>query len=195
MFVHEWMRSPAVTVAPDAAVGIAYALMERHLVRRLPVLDGAALVGVVTRSDIEGAPLARPRVADVMARGPIVVAPHETLESAALLMLAHEVSGLPVVDEDRVVGMITQTDIFRALVNILGFKERGARIVTTLKSPDDITDWLRAHGRGVTIRTVVTYPDPASGQWKAVVRLRGRRLAPPEATAAVRDEWEQFSRS
>jgi hypothetical protein len=76
--------------------------------------------------------------------------------------------------------MITETDIFRALIDILGFNEGGARIVIDLHSPDSLLEWLRKFSQGPIVRSLVTYHDPATRQLKAVVRLRGRRAAPSE---------------
>jgi acetoin utilization protein AcuB len=109
-----------------------------------------------------------------MTRDPIYVIPEETLERAALMMLNRRISGLPVVDGDEVVGMITETDVFRAFVDVLGMNDKGARIVMTLKTPDALLDELRERAGTMVVRSVVTYHDPHSREWKAVVRLRGR---------------------
>ena len=151
----------------------ARALMRRHGIRRLPVLSHGSLAGIVTLSDLDsGRP--GPTVSEIMTPDPATVGPDETLERAALMMLNRRISGLPVVEENKLVGMITETDIFRALVEILGMHDRGARIVLNLHSPDSLLSALRECTENVAVRSLVTYHDPKSGQWKAVVRLRGR---------------------
>jgi acetoin utilization protein AcuB len=194
MFVREFMSSPAVTIGPNASLAEAEERMRRHGVRRLPVVEDGRLVGIVTRSDIQSAAgrmsgkrhqriASRVHVRDVMTPGPTCVPPDETIERAAAIMFNRKISGLPVVNGTAVVGMITETDLFRALVEILGFRERGARLVIDLDEPERLVDRLRSLGRRLHIRTVVTYRDGRGGRWKAVVRLRGRKPQPASATA------------
>lgn len=195
MYVKDWMSAPAITIEPGVCLEEAWDLMAKKGIRRLPVVRDGRLVGIVTRSDIEsdigrtpGETLPGTRralkqtVERVMTPEPATVSPDETLERAASLMLNRRVSGLPVVDAGVVVGMITETDAFRALVDMLGFSDGGARVVLPLHTPDTLGNWMGKLRKGVVIRTLVTYHDPSTRQWKAVVRLRGRRPAPVKTT-------------
>jgi CBS domain-containing protein len=131
-----WMRAPAITVTESAALSEALALMREHDVRRLPVVtDEGALCGMITQGDIRGADVLRAgglaslaivsalqqiAVRQVMAERPIVVTPGTGLREAALLMIENKIGGLPVVDEDNaVVGIVTESDLFEALVQQL----------------------------------------------------------------------------
>lgn len=132
--VEEWMNKSPVTVGIETSVISAYGLMQRQGIRRLPVVDeNGLLAGIITRSDIQQvAPffrddeqeqkvdamfaLAGMTVAEVMTRNPITVAPTDTIQRAAKQMIAIKVSGLPVVTDGRVVGVITESDIFRFVV-------------------------------------------------------------------------------
>jgi acetoin utilization protein AcuB len=189
MFVKDWMSRPACAIGPHASAASARNLMHRRRIRRLAVVDRGHLVGIVTRSDIEASSgktrrrslleqcvLQDKKVEDVMTPNPVFVAPDETLEGAAVAMTSRRISGLPVVDEGKVVGMITETDVFRALIDLLGFNEGGARVVLDLQSPESLVRWLEKFSRGPQIRSLVTYREPASRRWKAVVRLWGKRL-------------------
>lgn len=136
--VRYWMTSPAITIASDAQVSEALALMHEHSIRRLPVVaqDGA-LCGMITDGDIRGADilhvtgldlreiassLRRTTVYEVMTERPIAVGPTTTLREAALLMLDNKIGGLPVIDaDDAVIGIITESDIFEALVCYLDY--------------------------------------------------------------------------
>lgn len=130
--VHEVMSNRLVTARPGMSLAEAYDLMTENEVRRLPVLDGE-LVGIITLSDImRAAPdlgggegegessarvlLATRRVRDMMTYNPVTIAPDDTVQEAAEQMLEYEVSGLPVVQGEQVVGMITESDIFRFVV-------------------------------------------------------------------------------
>jgi acetoin utilization protein AcuB/CBS domain-containing protein len=134
--IRYWMRTPAITLNLGASVSEALVLMCEHNVRRLPiVLDSGELCGIITQGDIRGADLLRAaglapqvigdalrqlKVSDVMAEGPVVVTPATSLREAALLMIEHKIGGLPVVSHSgEVVGIITESDLFEALVQQL----------------------------------------------------------------------------
>jgi CBS domain-containing protein len=131
-----WMRAPAVTINSAAPLSEALALMREHDVRRLPAtLDTGELRGIITQGDIRGADILRVaglhpvdiadalrhvRVCDVMSQDPLTVTPETGLREAALLMIENKIGGLPVVDDDNnVVGIITESDLFEALLQQL----------------------------------------------------------------------------
>jgi CBS domain-containing protein len=111
--------------------------MKECNIRRLPVVENGRLVGIVTLGDIrEASPsaatslsiyelnylLSRLTIGQIMTRDPITITPDTSIEAAARLMLEHKIGGLPVVDGTRVVGIITESDIFRLLVTEGEFK-------------------------------------------------------------------------
>jgi acetoin utilization protein AcuB len=129
--VKEWMTPDPVTIDPHTMLPEANRLMKECNVRRLPVVEKGQLVGIVTLGDIrEASPsnatalsiyelhylLARLSVDAIMTRDPFTVSPDTSIEAAARLMLDHRIGGLPVVAEGRLVGIITESDIFRLLV-------------------------------------------------------------------------------
>src|SRR5690349_3516484 len=131
-----WMRAPAVTINIAAPVSEALALMREHDIRRLPVVvDTGEVRGMITHGDIRGADmlcvdgvnlfeiaesLRRIRVYEVMSAPPITVTPETGLREAAMLMIENKIGGLPVVDDENfVVGIITESDLFEALVQQL----------------------------------------------------------------------------
>jgi len=126
--VRDLMSCPPVVIDPDATLAEAEALMEEAHVRRLPVVNAEGrLVGIISRGDIrEGmsvsstshpyAPEAQEQwltVADVMTVNVVTVTPDTPLWRVADLMLEHKIGGLPVVEGAEVVGMITESDIFK----------------------------------------------------------------------------------
>lgn len=122
--VGDWMTPNPVIVLPSAPVTDAYALMMERRVRRLPVVEGGKLVGIVTLGDLRqtnvaaGNPeAAKIRVGLVMTENVITVTPQTSLREAARLMIKHKVSGLPVMDGENLVGMITESDIFRVVMS------------------------------------------------------------------------------
>ena len=130
--VKDWMTREVVTVSPDASLPEAHRLMSDNNIRRLPVLKGGRLVGVVTRGDVRGAEpseasslsiweinylLANLKIKQIMTRDPLTATEDMTLGEVAKIMLDNKVSGLPVIGKDGgVVGIITESDIFRMIV-------------------------------------------------------------------------------
>ncbi len=121
--VVDWMTHNPVIVLPSTPLPDAYALMQERRVRRLPVMDGGRLVGIVTLGDLRQAnatvdnpEAAKMRVELVMTENVVTVTPQTPLREAAKLMVKHKVSGLPVMDGPKLVGIITESDIFRALI-------------------------------------------------------------------------------
>ena len=142
MEVRDWMTADPVTVAPDAPLAEAYKLMEENEVRRLPVVNAQReLVGIITRSDLlqhvpffpdeddleEELPYINLTVEEVMSYDPISIESTDTIQDAAEMMLEAKVSGLPVLAGNRLVGIITESDIFRLVVAEWGEGDDGVK--------------------------------------------------------------------
>jgi CBS domain-containing protein len=125
------MATPPIVIAPTVTLAQAQRLMEQHRVRRLPVVKDGQLVGIVTSGDLRAAGpsaastlsvyewralLEHATVAECMTREPIAIAPDAPVLYAARQMLLHKISGLPVVENGHVVGVITESDLFRLLI-------------------------------------------------------------------------------
>lgn len=133
--VRDWMTTEVTTVPANATLPDAYWLMVGHKIRRLPVMEAGKLVGIVTFSDLyqpnlsnipgllAGIDIVRLNmnlsqlpIHQLMTKDPKTIAPNAPLIDAARLMLDHEISALPVLDGDTLIGIITECDIFRAFV-------------------------------------------------------------------------------
>lgn len=149
MLVRDWMSRDPQTVSPTTPVMEAMQRLRQESYRRLPVLQAGLLVGIVTDRDLKEATpskattlsvfelnylLSKLTIREVMKTPVITIASDEPIEQAALLMETHCISGLPVVDDHQLVGMLTITDLLRAFVTFLGLREGGRRI--TLDIPD-----------------------------------------------------------
>lgn len=144
MLVAERMSRQPVAVSPDLPLPEALRLMREKRVRRLPIVDDSGrLVGIVSEKDLlYAAPspattlsiyemqylLTRITVKDVMTSDIITVRESNTIEEAARLMVQHKIGGLPVVDDaGKLIGIITETDLFKTFLELLGGWERGVR--------------------------------------------------------------------
>ena len=143
MLVGTWMAPDPITIKADVGIDDALHLMKKHQVRRLPVLDDrGALVGIVSDKDLlHAAPspatslsvhelrylLAKLTIKRVMASPVITVSPVTPLEEAARIMVDNKIGGVPVLEQGKLVGIITETDIFKVLLDVLGARVPGVR--------------------------------------------------------------------
>ena len=174
MFVRNWMSSPVASIPQAAPASAALEFMTKRKVRRLPVVDGEALAGIVTLSDLHASKRPDAFVQDVMTADPVMVTPDDTLEEAARLMLERKVSGLPVVEAGRLTGILTESDVFRALCEMLGVGEKGARVVFTVPDSGELLETVHKRLSGLALRSLATFHHAEKGQWEVVMRVRGR---------------------
>ncbi|HVB80691.1 MAG TPA: CBS domain-containing protein [Candidatus Binataceae bacterium] len=123
-------KDPVVVESKESLAAVRRIMDEGHF-RRVPVVDGGALVGIVSDRDLRQhtATLARVKVNGAMTAPVLSVTPTTLLEEAANLLVKHKVGALPVVDRGKLVGIITATDLLRAFAEVLGSTEEGvARI-------------------------------------------------------------------
>jgi len=143
MFVRDYMTPNPVVVDPDVTFPEATSLMRKRVIRRLPVVDHARLVGIVSEEDLltnQPSPattlsiheiyalLERLRVKQIMSRPVFTVEGDCPVEEAARIMVDHKIGSLPIMEGDKLVGIITETDIFKVLVEVLGSQEGDSRI-------------------------------------------------------------------
>jgi acetoin utilization protein AcuB len=133
MIVERTMTRRLVTVEPGASVEKVRDLLQQYGVRRIPVVEGGQLQGIVSEGDLrlaEGrAEKEKTVVAEVMTEGVITVAPETTVEQAAMLMADNKIGALPVVaTEGELVGIITDSDVLNALLRCMGVGAGAARL-------------------------------------------------------------------
>ena len=178
MFVRNRMTTKVVTVAPDQTVPDVQGILTLYNLKHLPVVEGERVVGVLSRVDLANASpstastldagelsylLAKIKVRDIMSKKLITATPNMLLEEAATLMRAKRVSFLPVVEGERLVGVITESNVFDAFIEILGFKDKGTRL--TIEVEDSGPGILSAVAGvfascGVSIRSNALYHLP-----------------------------------
>jgi len=130
-YVADWMSTPPILARPTTTLADAQRMMEHRHVRRLPVVQDRRLVGIVTWGDLRAAQpsaattlsvyewralLEQATIAECMTRDPITIAADAPVLDAAQHMLKYKISGLPVMEDGRVVGVITESDLFRLLL-------------------------------------------------------------------------------
>lgn len=192
MYIKEWMSAEVVTVTPEDPVTLAIKLMKEKGIRHLPVVEKGALVGILSDRVIKDfLPseattldifelhylLGQVKVAKIMRTPVFFASPDTPVEEAALLLHDHQISCLPVVEGGRVIGIITDKDMYAALIHITGVKRDGYRICLVLEDqPGSIReagDIVRRHGFGLeSILSSHAFTDP--GKRMVVIRTRGQ---------------------
>lgn len=192
MYVKDWMTSDPVVVSPDTPILEAQRIMTQRRIRRLPVVKGGKLVGIVTYRDIiEASPssastlsihelhylLSKLTVEEIMAKELVVVSPNDTAEHAVLLGAEKGVGALPVVHRGKLIGIATEADIVRAYLTLLGAKEDLIRI--TLKDVEVGKGTLREIAQvveeaGAELVSIFSIPQKASDLRMVIIRARGK---------------------
>ena len=148
MLVKERMTRNPIFIRPDTPVTEAQALMKREKIHHLPVLDKEEkLVGIVTEKDLLYASpsvattlsvfemtslLAKLRVDKVMSRDVVSIAEDVPLEEAARIMADRRIGGLPIMRGKSLVGLITESDLFRIFIELFGARQKGVRVSVTM---------------------------------------------------------------
>jgi acetoin utilization protein AcuB len=185
MFVRDCMTRHPITIRPESDPLAAVSLLKAGKFRHLPVLDTSGkLVGIVDRYDLElflskaqspGIVKRQHRVEQVMTRDVVSVPPDCPLEEAATLMVKHKIGSLPVVEAEQVVGIITETDIFRQFATILGGGTGSLRLVVqVVDRPGQLAELAgRIAQVNGNISSVVAYPAGQPGRINFVLRVEG----------------------
>lgn len=192
MLVKDWMTTGVMNLGSEATVIDAAQIMRKKNIRQMPVIDaGGRVVGIVSDRDVRdampskylpgdstasGAGLAALKVRDIMTPEPHTVSPEAAVESAAELLLRHKIGGLPVVDEQgKVVGIITEVDVFRYLAHVTGLVRGGIQLVFLLPDvPGSAIELLgRLKDEEVRLTSVLTsYDGVPAGMRKVSIRVQ-----------------------
>jgi acetoin utilization protein AcuB len=215
MLVKEYMTSDPVAVDEDFSILEAAELMKKRKVRRFPVLRGDQLIGIVTDRDLRSAApsqvvsfdaqerelmpelhslLSGITIKEVMSRDVITIRPEETIVAAAQLMLEHRMSGIPVVDaQGRLQGIITETDIFKVLVDLAGVSSGKTTFAFQLEdragSIKEVADVIRKHG-GLVASILTSHTLAAPQSRRVYIRIGD---LPAEKLRALEEELREQS--
>ena len=151
MLIKERMSKPVISIPPEMPILDALKLMQREKIRRVPVIKDGKMVGIVSDKDLLNAGpsdatslsvwemnylMSKIMVRDVMTREVRTIHEDTPIEEAARIMADNKIGGLPVMRDGRVVGLITETDLFKILLELMGARERGMRVTAVV--PDKL---------------------------------------------------------
>jgi acetoin utilization protein AcuB len=193
MLVKERMTRNPIFIRPDTPVTEAQALMKREKIHHLPVLDKEEkLVGIVTEKDLLYASpsvattlsvyemtslLAKLKVEKVMSREVVSITEDVPLEEAARIMADRRIGGLPIVRGKSLVGMITESDLFRIFIELFGARQKGVRVSVTMPNEKGalakITSAVSHAGGNIIALGTFLGDDPSSG--RCTIKVDGVR--------------------
>ncbi len=148
MLVKERMSHPAIMIKPDMPIMEALDLFRREKIRRAPVIQDGKMVGIVSDKDLLNASpssatslsvwelnylVSRIKVQDVMTKKVLTVDENTPIEEAARVMADNKIGGLPVMRDGHVVGIITETDLFKVFLELMGARESGVRVTALMR--------------------------------------------------------------
>jgi acetoin utilization protein AcuB len=191
MPVRDWMSKDLVTIDEDTSIMKASKVMKQNNIQHLPVTRKGRLVGIVSDRDLKEATPSKATTLDIhemyylldqiavnslMPKTLVTIAPENTVEKAAAMMLKNHISALPVVDaQGALAGIITKGDIFRAFVSVSGIYQ--GPVAMGLELPDQpgfikqVTDAIRAHG-GRLASIVTRYEGAPEGFKRVFIRAK-----------------------
>jgi acetoin utilization protein AcuB len=191
MLVKERMSRPAITIPPKMTIWEAHRLMKEEHVRRFPVVDKRGrLIGIVSESDILNASpspatslsiyevnylVSKITVQKVMTKEVITITEDAPLEEAARIMADSKIGGLPVVRNQDVVGIITETDLFKIFLELLGARESGVRLACLVpNTPEELSQLTKAiFDAGGNILTLGTFLGESSANREITLKADG----------------------
>jgi acetoin utilization protein AcuB len=144
MLVSQIMSTKIIAISPNRRVGQALKLMQKQQIRHLPVMAQNRMVGWITSRDLREVLLASVleeiKVGDVMVQAPLSVTPDTEVEEAARLIHEHKIGGMPVMEGDRLVGVITMQDLISAFIAMLGLLKSSSRLDLLLENQPEALD-------------------------------------------------------
>ncbi|MGI6642542.1 MAG: CBS and ACT domain-containing protein [Bacillota bacterium] len=183
MFVRDIMTRNPVSIRPDASLAELLRVMADKTFEAIPVRDDGKVIGIVTDWDIVmntpkvtgGDYLSKTKVRDIMTHNVVTVTGDEIVEMAAFHMYFHDMDALPVVDKNgELIAIVTQNDVFRTLVGLMGLRAQGTRV--TVEGPDEAGMLAEVTGivrdAGISIASLSTFTPPGSDTMTAILRLK-----------------------
>jgi acetoin utilization protein AcuB len=207
MFVGERMSRPVITVTPDDPINDVLAMFRKEHIRRAPVINKGKLVGIVSETDLLNASpsdvttlsiwemnylLSKVTVKRVMSKKVITVDVDTPIEEAARIMADNKIGGMPVMNNGRLVGMITETDLFKIFFELMGARQKALRVTATVEDKRGelarVTKAIAAHGGNFISFGMFSGPDANT----RVITFKVEGMKQDEIKSALKDVVKKF---
>lgn len=190
MRIKDMMTKNPITVDSKALVLDAQKIMRENKIRRLPVVDKGKLVWIITQHDLLMASpspatslsvhelhylLSKMKVSEIMKKNPFTITPDTPFEEALKIGQDKKIGSFPVLEKEKLVGIVTESDIVRVLMRSLGIREEGSRITieglgNKLGDLEKIIQIVDQHQ--TVILSMMSFPRPEKKDWMIVLRLK-----------------------
>jgi len=207
MFVGERMSRPVISVSPDMPINDVLAMFKKEHIRRAPVINKSKLVGIVTETDLLNASpsdvstlsvwemnylISKVTVKRVMSKKVITVDADTPIEEAARIMADNKIGGMPVLNNGRVAGMITETDLFKVFLELMGARQKATRVTATVDNKRGelarVTKAIASHGGNFISFGVFAGPDTST----SVITFKVEGIKQNEIKSALKDVVKKF---
>jgi acetoin utilization protein AcuB len=208
MLVEDRMSHPVITISPKTSMPDAHKLMRDEKIRRLPVVDERGrLIGIVSESDfLHASPsdvsslsvwemnymLSKITVEKIMTKNVITTTADTPIEEAARTMVDSKIAGLPVLKDGELAGIITETDLFKVFLEMLGAREQGVRLsVLIANAPGTLTELTKSiFDAGGNLIALGTFLGESTENREITLKVAG--VDPAALEAAVNDHVERI---
>ncbi|MBW2642792.1 MAG: CBS domain-containing protein [Deltaproteobacteria bacterium] len=192
MLVRNWMSKSVITINQDDYISKAIRLMEENNIRMLPVMEKEKMVGIVTERDLKSASASgiailnvdkvrslinKTKIKEIMTKDPVTIPWDLTIEEVSEILLFNKIPGVPIMgNKGNLKGIITQTDLFRALISLTGIAKRGIQIGVLIKDRfrtiREIVHTIQKYG-GRMVSILSTYNRAREGYRQVYIRFYG----------------------
>ena len=190
MLVGERMSRPVISVSPDTPINDVLAMFKKEHIRRAPVMKQGKLVGIVAERDLLNASpspvttlsvwemnylISKVTIKQVMSKKVITVNRDTPIEEAARIMADNKIGGLPVVDSGRVVGIITETDLFKIFLELMGARQKASRVTVQIEDkPGVLAKLTKAVAEtGGNFVAFGMFSGPDANSWTVTFKVEG----------------------
>ncbi len=187
MLVKERMTKNPITIQVGASIAELSTLMKENKLKKVPVLDGEKLVGIVTDKDVDrvspsgatllsvfeiSALLAKTTVKDAMTKDVVTCTPDTYIEDAAILMRQNKINALVVVEDEKVVGIITESDMLSSLIAMLGGNTEGNQYIIETEDVPGVLNRVGGitHDMGINMNNFVFTQRTADGKAELLIK-------------------------
>jgi len=207
MFVGERMSRPVISVSPDAPINDVLAMFRKEHIRRAPVIKNGKLVGIISETDLLNASpsdvsslsiwemnymLSKITIKNVMSKKVITVEENTPIEEAARIMADSKIGGVPVLSNGRVTGIITETDLFKLFLELMGARQKATRVTALVEDKRGIlakvTKAIASHGGNFISFGMFSGPDANT----KVVTFKVEGIKQDEIKEALGDVVKKF---
>lgn len=192
MLIKEWMATKPIVIDENTSIMKATQIMKENNIRRIPVVRDGRLIGIISDRDIkEAAPskatsldvhelyylLSEIKIRDIMTSDPIALKENDSVEKAAVIMLENRISGMPIIDDNNhVIGIITETDVFKVIVSITGAYRSPIQLAFDMEdrhgSLNKLLNAIREQGGSRIVSVLTSHEHSAEGRREVYIRLK-----------------------